>query len=103
MFTATVRNEDLQKAIKQLHEVSNATGYRYLPFGRARSDFFNEINALINGVTREVSSNCMSLSGAVKILNEETAYLRQQQLKLMAGRVVPWVAVEKTWLAEWLN
>ncbi|WP_261653526.1 DUF4225 domain-containing protein [Erwinia mallotivora] len=95
MFTATVRNEELQKAVRQLHEVSNATGYRFLPFGGARSDFFNEINALINGVTHEVSRNCMSLSGAVKTLNEETAYLRQQQLKLMADSIVQYAAVEK--------
>lgn len=95
MFTATVRNEDLQRAIKQLHEVSNATAYRYLPSGRSRSDFFNEINALINGITREVSSNCMSPGGAVKILNEETAYLRQQQFQLMAGSIVQYAAVEK--------
>ncbi|MEW5290807.1 DUF4225 domain-containing protein [Erwinia papayae] len=37
----------------------------------------------------------MSLSGAVKILNEETAYLRQQQFQLMAGSIVQYAAVEK--------
>ncbi|MCX8959395.1 DUF4225 domain-containing protein [Erwinia psidii] len=95
MFSVTSRKAELQNAVRQLNGVSNETGLVYLSSGEARSAFFREINALINHVTREVDIHCMSLSGAIKTLNEETAYLRQQQFQLMTGRMVSYAAVEK--------
>jgi len=95
MFSRTASKEDFNSAVQQLNKVSNITALTYLPTGYARAAFFYEIKNFISHITREVDIQCMSLSGAIKTLNEETDNLRNQEFQLMAGRMVQYAAVKK--------
>lgn len=102
MFSGKTRNEDFNKAVKKLNDVSTNTGLTYLSSGHSRAAYFKEIRDFINHITHEVDIHCMSLSGAIKTLNEETAYLRDQQFQLLTGRMVQYAAVEKNGLVALL-
>ncbi|AXF77093.1 DUF4225 domain-containing protein [Erwinia tracheiphila] len=103
MFNSVRSNENLNKAAKQLYEIGHATAFQYLPSAGARMAFLQEISTLVNGVTREVSINCMSLNCAVETLNEEAAHLRQQQFQLMTGRMVQYAAIKKERIGRAVN
>lgn len=95
MFSGIARKEDFNSAVQKLNKISNITALTYLPSGYARAAFFNEIKNFISHITREVEIQCMSLSGAIKTLHEETENLRNQEFQLMTGRMVQYAAVKK--------
>lgn len=96
MLTTSAKKEDFNKAVKQLNDLANVTGLAYLSAGPSRKIFFDEINAFINSVTREIDIQCMSVQGGTKIIQEEISHLQNQHFQLMTGKIVQYAAIEKT-------
>ncbi|WP_034912059.1 DUF4225 domain-containing protein [Erwinia sp. 9145] len=94
MFRTTGSSE-FNNAVQALKTVSNALGFHYINGHEARRRFFDEINQLIAWVKHEVDIHCMSQSGAIKTLQEETASLRQQEFQMITRHVNHFAGVEK--------
>jgi len=91
----TAAKADFNKAVTQLNETSNAIAIKYIPAGTSRHIFLKEINDLILSVSRDIDIQCMSKAGGIETIQEEIRHLREQDFKLMSGRMTQYAAIKK--------
>ncbi len=99
----TLDSNRLTQLVKDIKELALSLGLEYLSNHSSRHRFFSEIEKLTSYVENEVKINCMSLNGAINILNKELDFLKEQRFRIVSGRAIQYAKMEKIKIDRGMN